>query len=476
VNSIERNLHASPVLVVRALDEHAAIEAVEGAARAVLGPDHAVFVWDAAHGLTPSAVDVASLDEALDIVAAADEASLLLVLDAVETLRSAATRRRLRELGRRVGTRPVRVVLIVPPGELPHSLARALPVVDQPMPSMAALRELVAEEAGELVQRAVGRAAVAGALNGLTTEEARLALRRCRATATSGAELAGALFAEKAERSAGPTLQFVPPETALTDVGGLGALKDWADERAALLLSDDSMDSGVVRGILLTGVSGCGKSHAIKALSRCFGVPLFRLDMARVFAHPQPEAAFAATLTALDALAPCVLWIDELENAFALGAQDTGSAARISGSFLTWLQERRTAVFVGATANRIELLPAELLRRGRFDQIFFVDLPNVEERKEVWAIQLRRIGADPARFDLIVLASSTDGWSGAEIETAVRSANLQAIAAERSLDRDGLLRAIGRTIPLSVTMQEQIKRVREWAHERALSASRRPVT
>ena len=249
------------------------------------------------------------------------------------------------------------------------------------------------------------------------------------------------------------------------------ALKEWAAQRAPLF----RLGSGPrPRGLLLVGVPGCGKSYVSKALGRAWSLPVFRLDMARIFSGVSlgPEAMFTRALRSIEALAPTILWIDEIETTFAAGSLDAPAAARIYASFLNWLQDRPDDVFVSATANRVEMLPPELLRKGRFDQLFFVDLPQVEERKEILAIHLRRFVSSTSGFDLIFLAKATEGWSGAELEAAVKSAAGQAVVDQRPLEQEQLLRAISQAVPLSITLEEPIRRLREWAHRRAMPASR----
>ncbi|MCS7183444.1 MAG: AAA family ATPase [Thermoanaerobaculum sp.] len=270
-------------------------------------------------------------------------------------------------------------------------------------------------------------------------------------------------------------LEFVPPDRGISELGGLDQLKLWVQQRARLF-SPEAKAQGLPRprGVLLMGMSGCGKSLAVKVIAHEWQLPLFRLDMNLVFAgvHGTPEWVFHRALEAVEAVAPAVLWIDEIEMGVAgYHEGETGSLTRIFSTFLTWMQEHREDVFVAATANRINLLPAEVIRKGRFDQVFFVELPNEEERKEILAIHMRRQGLDPRRYDLVLLASATRGWNGAEIEQAVVSARIACYAEGRPVEERDLLAAMGQIVPLSTTMAEQIKAIRSWARTRALPAT-----
>jgi SpoVK/Ycf46/Vps4 family AAA+-type ATPase len=269
-------------------------------------------------------------------------------------------------------------------------------------------------------------------------------------------------------------LEFVPPRFSLDDVGGYNVLKEWLLKRQSLF-SKDALDAGIPipKGILLMGISGCGKSLCVKTISTLWNLPLFRLDMNAVFGTDNAEMTFLRALRAVESVSPAVLWIDEIE--MGVGGYREGqdaSMSRIFSGFLTWMQEKNAMVFVAATANRIHLLPAEIIRKGRFDQVFFVDLPNEEERKQIFTIHMKRNKCDVERFDLVFLAKATNGWNGAEIEQAVVSAVVDAYAENRQLTEDDLYKMISATVPLAVTMEEQIKAIRSWAHERALNASK----
>jgi SpoVK/Ycf46/Vps4 family AAA+-type ATPase len=226
------------------------------------------------------------------------------------------------------------------------------------------------------------------------------------------------------------------------------------------------------RGVWLLGVQGCGKSLASKAIAGGFGVPLLRLEMASLYNkfHGETERNLREAIERADQMAPCVLWIDEIEKGLAGGSADDGVSRRVLGFLLTWMAERKHPVFLVATANAIEQLPPELLRKGRFDEIFFVDLPDAETRMQILALHLKRRELDPADFDLFLHAGLAEGFSGAELEQAVVSA-LYAAAADNGLLSDAHLQAeLRRTRPLSVVMAEKVQALREWARGRTVTA------
>jgi AAA+ superfamily predicted ATPase len=270
-------------------------------------------------------------------------------------------------------------------------------------------------------------------------------------------------------------LEYFPSGERLEDVAGLDRLKHWLEQRAvAFLRPDEAKEFGLSppRGILLLGVQGCGKSLCAKAVAAAWQLPLLRFDPSRIFDRyvGQTEKNLAQAMRVAERMAPVILWIDELEKAFSRGDEDGGVSARLLGSFLAWMQEKRRAVFVIATANDITGLPPELLRKGRFDEIFFVDLPDLDARRAIAAIHLARRKRQPDDFDLARIAAASDGFSGAEIEQAIVAALYDCFSRQEQLSTDAVLSEIARTRPLSVTMGENIEGLRGWARERAVSA------
>ena len=260
----------------------------------------------------------------------------------------------------------------------------------------------------------------------------------------------------------------------LDSVAGLQHLKDWLKIRGEAM-QPNAAAAGLdpPKGVLLTGVPGCGKSLVAKGLAGSWGYPLVLLDPARLYGQyvGQSEQRLQAALTSVQAMAPAVLWIDEIEKGFAQGGEgDGGVSARLLGTFLRWMQDRPAGVFIIATANDVEKLPAEFLRKGRFDEVFFVDLPTPEEREAVLRFHLSKRKQDPATFDLKALVKATDGFSGAEIEAAIVSAMYRAFADGKALTTGSLLAEIGATQPLSRTRAEDIARLRLWALGRAVMA------
>ncbi|HUK13770.1 MAG TPA: AAA family ATPase [Thermoanaerobaculaceae bacterium] len=316
-----------------------------------------------------------------------------------------------------------------------------------------------------------------GSLRGMSLLEVEHLLRRllARHPAMDEAFMAEVLAEKEQVMRKEGILEFVPPDRAIADLGGLDQLKTWVRQRSRLF-TPEALAEGLPRpkGILMMGMSGCGKSLAVKVIATEWKLPLFRLDMNLVFAGVQgsPEWVFHRALEGVEAVAPAVLWVDEIEMGIAgYHEGESGSVTRIFSTFLTWMQEHKNDTFIAATANRINLLPAEIIRKGRFDQVFFVELPNEEERKEILTIHLRRQGLDPGKYDLLLLASATRGWNGAEVEQAVVSARIACHADGRAVDERDLLFAMGQIVPLSTTMSEQIKAIRSWARTRALPAT-----
>jgi hypothetical protein len=271
-------------------------------------------------------------------------------------------------------------------------------------------------------------------------------------------------------------LEYFAAEERMSEIAGLSNLKTWLGKRKAAFsepLRAKEFGLSPPRGILLLGVQGCGKSMCAKAIAREWQLPLIRLDPSNLYNKYFGESEKnlkRATRTA-ETMAPIVLWIDEMEKAFAQGGgDDSGTSTRIFGSFLSWMQEKKPGVFVVATCNDITRLPPELVRKGRFDEIFFVDLPAPDVRKTILAVHLKKRGRDPSRYDLDALAAHTGGFSGAELEQVVLAALYSAFAGGHELATQDLLDEIARTVPLSTTMAEQIEALRAWAQKRAVPA------
>jgi SpoVK/Ycf46/Vps4 family AAA+-type ATPase len=268
-------------------------------------------------------------------------------------------------------------------------------------------------------------------------------------------------------------LSFEYETARFSDVGGLRNLKTWLEQRRRVLqkgAGGTRLDPP--RGLLLLGVQGCGKSLAAKATAGILGVPLLRLDVGALYNkyHGETERNLRESLQQAEVMAPCVLWIDEIEKAMATGSGDDGLSRRVLGTFLTWLAEKQQQVFVVATANDISQLPPELVRKGRFDEIFFVDLPAPRVRMDILQIHLRQRDLDPADFDLVQLVSASDGFSGAEIEQGIVAALYAAHALDKEPDTRHIIAEFSRSRPLSVLMAEKLQALRDWATNRTVAA------
>jgi SpoVK/Ycf46/Vps4 family AAA+-type ATPase len=274
-------------------------------------------------------------------------------------------------------------------------------------------------------------------------------------------------------------LEFVDTTDDMSSVGGLDNLKRWLGQRRGAW-DDGARQFGLdpPKGVIILGVQGCGKSLCARAVAGEWKLPLVKFDTAAVYDKfiGETEKRIQKVFRVAEGLAPCVLWIDELEKVFAGSGPDSASAdagvsSRLLAAFLSWMQERKPAVFVAATCNNVTVLPPELIRKGRFDELFFVDLPDAAERKQIFAIQLAKRKRNAADFDLDGVAASAKGFSGAEIESAVQTALYAAFARKQELSSQDLLTALSSTVPLSVTRAEEIAQLRDWANKRAVGAS-----
>jgi len=386
--------------------------------------------------------------------------------------------RRMRDLYRAAKDRGKHVLFVSPRLAIPEEAKKEIYVVEYELPDDGEITRILDAHLHRRLGLSIDEPAMrrlALAMRGLTADEIGHLVSKVFAARKSFDEAAFLeVLSEKEQMSRKEgVLEFVPPRFSLDDIGGYNTLKAWLLKRQALF-SRDALEAGIPipKGILLMGISGCGKSLCVKTISTLWNLPLFRLDMNAVFGTDNPEMTFLRALRAVEAVSPAVLWIDEIE--MGVGGYREGqdaSMSRIFSGFLTWMQEKAALVFVAATANRIHLLPAEIIRKGRFDQVFFVDLPNEEERKQIFAIHLKKAKQEVGKFDLVFLSKATVGWNGAEIEQAVVSAVVDSYAETRALTEDDLYKMISATVPLAVTMEEQIKQIRSWAHERALNAS-----
>ena len=397
--------------------------------------------------------------------------------------------RRLRDVGQKFSLNRRTLVLTAPSIEMPPELASLVEFVDLPLPDQGRLREIIRETYQRLASThtiklqldANGVDAMAANLRGLTEEEAERAISQALVArlALSPDCITDVLEAKKAQLKRSEMLEFVDATDNMASVGGLENLKNWLRQRQGAW-EPRAREFGLEapKGVIILGVQGCGKSLCARAVAGEWKLPLVKFDTAAIYDKyiGETEKRIQKVFKVAEGLAPCVLWIDELEKVFAGSGPDSASAdagvsARLLASFLSWMQDRKAPIFVAATCNNVTALPPELIRKGRFDELFFVDLPSAAERKQIFAIQLGKRKRNPADFDLDRVAEAAKGFSGAEIESIVQTALYAAFSAKRELAAEDLLTAISSTVPLSTTRAEEIAELRSWARERAVWAS-----
>ncbi|MCC6286227.1 MAG: AAA family ATPase [Phycisphaerales bacterium] len=408
--------------------------------------------------------------------------ALLILLDSGAHLDDPRVRRGLRELIEEQSRLGGCVVLIDhEPG--PPAVQQCGALVELPLPEDKELHDLVVKELRawpglKITMSKNGLKQVVEHLRGLSARAAAQVIRDVIASDRdfSPEDLPRVIEAKRRLVGAGGLLEFVEAPTSMDEIGGLARLKAWLAARQDCW-KDSAREFGLPmpRGMLLLGVQGAGKSLCAKAVATAWKRPLLRMDPGVLYDRfiGESERRLRDALSQAEAMAPIVLWIDEVEKAFASAASqsvDGGLSQRMFGTLLTWLQEHKSSVFAVATANNIDALPPELMRKGRFDEIFFVDLPGEEARRMIFEIHLRKRGRDPAMFDIAALAAASHGRSGAEIEQAVISGLHEAYAGKQTLETEGLLRAVASSPPLSITMAERVLALRQWAKTRCVPA------
>jgi ATP-dependent 26S proteasome regulatory subunit len=481
-----------PILYIVSWEEKRVEEAVQ---KVCTGLNRTLHTWSITQGMKP-AVNRAggqtksSLSgelEALATVYEAPEYTVFLLKDFHPYMKDYRVVRLLRDLAVRLRGRAETLILVGPSLNLPTDLEKDVTVVDFSLPEAAdieaTLDRITSAVKGntniDTTLQPVQREALVKSAQGLTQDEIESVFARSLVERRKF-DLDVVLEEKKQIIRKSGLLEYYAPDAGIKDVGGLEILKEWLDKRAESF-TDKAKEFGIPspKGILLLGVQGCGKSLVAKAVASQWNLPLLKLDVGRIFGSlvGQSEENIRSAIKVSESVAPCILWADELEKGFAGvsggGVSDSGTTARVFSTFLTWMQEKTAPVFLLATANDVSSLPPEMLRKGRFDEIFFVDLPDVEEREQIFSIHIEKRKRDVSKFNLKALAKASDGFSGAEIEQAIVSSLYVAFDAKRDLLQKDLIAELKAAVPLSVTMKEDIAQLREWAIMRTRPASKK---
>ncbi len=480
----------TPIIVIETRDEPRILDMLKEISVARSSEQYMpLFRWTVTDGLQrldialqPQAVNAKPTD-VLKHIRAVEKTSIYVLLDFHPFLEDPVHVRLIKDICIRYREIPRQIVLISHTIKLPSELESYSARFDMSLPDEDERRNIIKRVADEWVREHPGSRVKADSkahemlirnLAGLPYADTERLARNAIFVdgAITKSDLPGVMQAKYELLNRDGALQFEYDTAKFNDLGGMERLKTWLAQRKTVFRGDDDaahLDSP--KGILLLGVQGCGKSLAAKTTAGIFGVPLLRLDFGTIYDkyHGETERKLRESLRTADIMSPCVLWIDEIEKGIAGRGGETGTTQRVLGTFLTWMAERKSQVFVVATANDISALPPELVRKGRFDEIFFVDLPAAHIRASILAIHLSGRDQKTAKFDLESIANTTDGFSGAEIEQAVVAALYAAHAQRKDLTTEHILTEVGQTRPLSIVMQERITSLREWAAGRTVA-------
>lgn len=476
-----------PLIYIPTLEEERVEEAIAQCAKTQ--GNRAIYIWDFVEGYQGNPTDAGAgrrnplqaLEQVEKLNAAAP--AIFILRDFHRFLDDVSVSRKLRNLARLLKSQPKNIVILSPQLAIPEDLSEVLTVLEFPLPDRTEIRceieRLLAATGRSLESRILDE--MVRSSQGLSMERIRRVLARAIATHGELRSEDVELILEEKRQTIRQTqiLEFYPATEQISDIGGLDNLKEWLLRRGGAF-SDRARQYGLPhpRGLLLVGIQGTGKSLTAKAISHHWHLPLLRLDVGRLFAGlvGESESRTRQMIQLAEALAPCVLWIDEIDKAFG-GVDskgDGGTTSRVFGTFITWLAEKNSPVFVVATANNIQALPPEMLRKGRFDEIFFVGLPSQSEREEIFTVHISRLRPHNLKnYDLQRLAYETPDFSGAEIEQALIEAMHLGFSQNRDFTTDDILEAASQIVPLARTAQEQIQLLQNWsAAGKARMASR----
>ncbi|WP_409526115.1 AAA family ATPase [Nitrincola sp. MINF-07-Sa-05] len=477
----------TPLVVVETHEEARVLELLMGLSQRMMTQ---LYRWSVTEGLRRLDKDMAAQRHNIEPAAvlghirSAKTPGLYVLLDFHPYLSEPINVRMLKDIALECEQWGATIILLSHEIELPGELARYSARFELSLPSPETLRRIINDVAREWGAQHVGKRvrADAAAVDLLVRNLAGLPLLDARRLIRNAIYLDGAITQEDIPAvmqakyrllEGGGALSFEYDTARFSDLGGMKHLKSWLQRRAASFSAAPPPGLEPPKGILLLGVQGCGKSLAAKSVAGTFGVPLLRLDFGTLYNkyHGETERNLREALRTAEVMSPCVLWMDEIEKGIGTDSgEGSGPSKRVLGALLTWMAERTDQVFMVATANDITALPPELVRKGRFDEIFFVDLPDAAARLTILDVHLKRRNLDPEAFDLTLLVSASEGFSGAELEQAVVSALYESYATGQPVSGDMLLHELQRTRPLSVVMAEKIEALRRWAAERTVPA------
>lgn len=478
-----------PILAIESYEEPRVLEMVT---RLAIRKAKPLYTWSITEGIcrlgfgadTPAVDNSRDATEVLKIIKASLDSAIYVLCDFHPYLKDEPVNvRLLREIAMRYHALGHTIILLSHQLDLPSEVKRYSASFELSMPSQEQLMNLVREEARKWSQTQGGKPVrsdsetfkkLVNNLKGVSLQDARQLIRGIIYDdgAIDESDLPEINKAKFALMDMEGILSFEYDTAKFTDVGGLKKLKSWLKERKEIFLGKRRSKLDAPKGIMLLGIQGGGKSLAAKAVAGMWGLPLLRLDFGTLYNkfHGETERNLRESLKLAELMSPCVLWLDEIEKGISVNQNDQGTSSRLLGTLLTWMAERKSKAFIVATSNDMTQLPPELIRKGRLDEIFFVDLPTAQIRREIFSIHLRKRQEDPSKFEMELLADLTEGFSGAEIEQVIVSALYSCASLSEKLSTERMIEAIKETSPLSVVMREKITALRAWAQERCVFA------